>query len=73
MEKSVKTYVLVIMPVKLTVHIPEKSCFRSRQKVFTGQHSCLAFKLFSEWAFLVDIAIDQFFFFKRQNMDSSSI
>ena len=28
MEKSLKNYVLVIIPVKLKVHISEKSCFR---------------------------------------------
>ena len=73
MEKSVKNYVLVIIPVKLTVHISEKTCFRSRQNITTGQISCLAFQLFSELAFLVDIASHQFYFSKLQDMDSSSI
>ena len=33
----------------------------------------LVFQVSIEWAFLVDIPIDQFYFFKLQDMDSSCI
>ena len=56
-----------------STHTSQKSYFRLRQKISTGQLSCRAFQLSSEGAFLVDIPIDQFCFFKLQDMDSSSI
>ena len=47
--------------------------FHLGQKISTGQLSCRAFQPSSEGAFLVDIPVDLFRFFKHQDMDSSSI
>ena len=60
-------------------HASEADCthfweiwFSFKTKISTGQLSCLAFQLSIEWAFLVDIPIDQFYFLKRRDIDSSS-
>ena len=56
-----------------SVNVSQKSCFSLKTKKSTGQLSCRAFQPSSEEAFLVDIPVDQFCFFKLQDMDSSSI
>ena len=55
------------------VNISEKLSFSFKTKISTGQLSCQAFQLSSEGAFLVDIPVDQFYFFKLRDVDSSSI
>ena len=52
-----------------SVNNSKKSCFRLRQNISTGQLSCLAFQLPIEWAILVDIPVDQFYYFMLQDMD----
>ena len=55
-----------------SVCVSQKSYSRNKTKISTGQLSCRAFQPSSEGAFLVDIPVDLFLFFKLQDMDSSS-
>ena len=60
------------MLVKLQYTYFWEIMFSLKTKKSTGHLSCPALQLSTEWAFLVDFPIDQFYFFKLRDIDSSS-